>query len=174
MDILTLMIMGFGTYIGYKRGLMLELTDWCIMIFAGLVAFRGFRPFGSFMKRVLFKEWSQSSVENIAFWMLLMIFGIAILTAGLHIDRATREFDRIPPEVRNYGGMVTAFFKCLVICCLLAAYLPHNKGLAEAEKIALRGAASTRALHAMSGPVTVLVAIVTPEDIAAKFRKAIR
>lgn len=173
MDVITLLIMGFGTYVGYKRGLVLELTDWCVGLFAGMIAFRGFRPFGGFIHRIL-KEWPLETCENLAFWFLLMTFGLIIVTAGLHADRSTREFDRIPPEIRSYGGMTVAFFKCLTISCLLAAYLPTTKGLAAPEKIALNKAASTRALKSMSGPVSVLVSLVAPQDIAEKFRKAVR
>lgn len=174
MDVITLMIMGFGTYIGYKRGLILEMTDCCIGLFAGLVAFRGFRPFAGFLHRMPYlKEWQVPTLESISFWFLLLVFGIAILTAGLHLDRATREFDRIPSDVRGYGGGCVAFFKCLVICCLLAAYLPQSKGLATAERIQLNRAASTVALKNISAPVSVLVSIIAPEDIAAQFKKAV-
>lgn len=172
MDVITLMIMGFGTYIGYKRGLVLELTDWCIGLIAGTIAFRGFRPFGNFVHRIL-KEWPLETCENLAFWFLLMVFGLVIVTAGLHADRATREFDRIPPEIRAYGGAVVAFFKCLTICCLIAGYLPTTKGLASPEKLALSKAASTTALKTLGGPVVLLVSMVAPEDIAEKFRKSI-
>lgn len=173
MDVITLMILGFGTYIATRRGLVLELTDCCIMMFAGLVAFRGFRMVGSFIHRVA-PGFALSTSESIAFWGLLLVFGLMILTAGLHVDRATREFDRIPPEVRFYGGGCVGFFKCLVIAILLSAALPQSKGLAEAERLALNKASSTQALHAMSSPVGVMVSIIAPDDIADKFRKAVR
>lgn len=171
MDIVTLMIIGFGTAAGYKRGLVLEATDWLIGGIAGLAAFRGFRPFGAFLHRMI-KGWPINYCESIGFWILLLFFGVLILSAGLHVDRATREYDRIPPEVRNYGGAVSAFLKCLVICCVLCAYLPYSDGLAAAEKAALKRSASATALKSLAAPVGVLVAIIAPDDIAQKFRSA--
>jgi hypothetical protein len=172
MDIVTLMIIGFGTAAGYKRGLILEITDWLIGGIAGLIAFRGFRPLAGFMHRLI-KGWPVEYCERAGFWFLLLFFGIMILSLGLHIDRATREYDRIPPEVRNYGGAFSAFFKTLVICSLLCAYLPYSDGLAAAEKTALRRSTAATTLKALGPPVGVLVGIVTPEDIANKYRKAI-
>lgn len=173
LDILVVIVMGFGTYIGSKRGLMLELTDWCIMIFASLAAFRGFRPLGAFLHRMI-PAWPLPNCETIAFWFLLLVVGVGVLTVGLHADRATREFDRIPPEVRQYGGLTVAFFKCLVLACVLAATLPYSSGLSSAEKKAAKKSASATALRSVSGPVALIVGIVTPEDYAKKFRDALR
>lgn len=172
MDILTLMVMGFGTFAGYKRGLVLEATDWLIGGVAGLIAFRGFRPFGAFVHRIV-KSWPQETAESVCFWFLLLFAGLMILSAGLHIDRATREYDRIPPHVRAGGGTFLAFFKCLVISSLLSAYLPYSDGLAAAEKLAVRRSASAKALRGLSAPIGVIVAIITPEDIAQKYRDAV-
>lgn len=171
MDIVTLMVIGFGTYAGYKRGLVLEFGDWLIGGVAGLIAFRGFRPLGAFVHRIL-KSWPETYCERLSFWFLLMFFGLMIFSAALHVDRATREYDRIPPNVRNGGGTFLAFFKSLVIASLLAAYLPYSDGLATAEKIALRRSASAKALRGLAAPIGVIVAIITPDDIAQKFRDA--
>ena len=172
MDIVTLLIIGFGTYAGYKRGLVLEATDWLIGGVGGLIAFRGFRPLGAFMHRWI-KGWSVESCESVGFWFLMLTFGLLILSAGLHVDRATREFDRIPAEIRNFGGAASAFLKCLVISCLLCAYLPSSDGLATAEKKALRASMASRVLRGLSAPVGVLVSVITPEDIAKKYKEAV-
>ena len=171
MDVLTLLIMAIGTYIGYKRGLVLELTDWVIGFVAGFAAYRGFRPLGRTIFRMA-PGWGEDGSMNVAFWFLLLLVGIAILTAGLHIDRSTREFDRIPPEVRNYGGMVSAFGKSLALCILLAVYMPLSDGLAEAEKVGLRRSASATALRNLSPPIASVMGVIAPSDLAERFRKA--
>lgn len=173
LDLVVVMVIGFGTYAGYKRGLVLELTDWAMMIFASLVAFRGFRPLAGFLHRMI-PAWPLPNCESIAFWFLMLFFGIAILTVGLHIDRATREFDRIPPEVRAYGGTSVAFFKTIVISCVLAAVLPLSGGLAPAEKRAVKKSASATLLRGISAPVTAVVAVITPADLAKKFSDSLR
>lgn len=173
LDVLVMMLIGFGTYAGYKRGLVLELTDWAIMIFASLAAFRGFRPLAGFMHR-MFPGWTLPYCESIAFWILMLFFGLAILSAGLHIDRATREFDRIPPEARAYGGTGVAFFKTIVLSCLMAAMLPMSSGLAPAEKRAVKKSASAGLLRGISAPVTAVVSVITPADLAKKFSDSLR
>lgn len=173
LDIVVVMIIGFGTYIGTKRGLVLELTDWTVMILAGIVAFRGFRPLGEFLNRMI-KAWPLENCETIAFWFLLLFVGLAILTAGLHLDRQTREFDRIPPEIRNYGGGFVALSKSLTIACLVAVLLPYASGLTMAEAKSARRSAGATAMRALGTPVGVLVGIVCPSDLAEKWRKACR
>lgn len=165
------MVLGFGTAAGYKRGMILEMTDWAIGLIGGLVAFRGFRPFGGFIHRMI-PGWPEPTSQSIAFWFLLLFFGIMILSAGLHIDRATREQDRIPPEVRNYGGLVVAFVKCLIICSLLCAYLPYADGLTQSEKQGVRRALSSGIFRSLSAPINVLVSVIAPDDIAQKYRDA--
>lgn len=172
-DIITLMVLGFGTAAGYKRGLILEMTDWSIGMFAGLVAFRGFRPFGGFIHRMI-KGWPEPVAQKIAFWFLLLFFGIMILSAGLHIDRATREQDRIPPEIRKYGGLSVAFVKCLVIASLLCAYLPYSDGLTSAEKSGVRKAGSSQVLKSLAAPIGVLVTVIAPDDIAQQYKDAVK
>lgn len=170
---MTLMVMGFGTAAGYKRGVVLEMTDWAIGLIAGLIAFRGFRPFGSFIHRMI-KGWPEPTAQNIAFWFLLLFFGIMILSLGLHIDRAAREQDRVPPEVRNYGGLAVAFVKCLIISSLLCAYLPYSDGITASERSAVRKATSSTILKGLSAPIGVLVNIIAPDDIAQKYRDAVK
>lgn len=172
-DIICLMVLGFGTYAGYKRGLVLEMTDWSIGLVAGLIAFRGFRPFGGFVHRMI-PGWPEPTSQSISFWFLLLFFGIMVLSAGLHVDRATREGDRIPPEVRNYGGTLVAFVKCLVICSLLCAYLPYADGLTNAEKQGVRRAPSSSLFRSLSAPIGVLVSVIAPDDIAKKYREAVK
>lgn len=173
MDVITLMVLGFGTAAGYKRGLILEMTDWSIGLFAGAISLRGFRPFGGFIHRMI-PGWPPSTCDSVAFWFLLLFFGIMILSAGLHIDRATREYDRIPPEVRNYGGTAVAFFKCLIIASLLCAYLPYSDGITSAERSGVKKSASAQALRGLSAPIGTLVSVVAPEDIAKKYREAVK
>lgn len=170
-DIICLMVIGFGTAAGYKRGLVLEVTDWCIGIIAGLIAFRGFRPFGAFIHRMI-PGWPEPTAQSIGFWFLLLFFGIMVLSLGLHIDRAARENDNLPPEVRNYGGTVVAFVKCVIIASLLCAYLPYSDGLTNSERQGVRRAMSSVALRGLSAPVGVIVSLVTPADIAQKFRES--
>ncbi len=167
------MVIGFGTYAGYKRGLVLEITDWVIGLVAGLVAFRGFRPFGGFIHRMI-PGWPEPTSQSIAFWFLLLFCGIMILSGGLHVDRATRENDRIPPELRNYGGLAVAFVKCLLICSLLCAYLPYADGLTNSEKQGVRRAPSSGIFRGLSGPIGGLVGIIAPDDIAKKYRDAVK
>lgn len=167
------MVLGFGTYAGYKRGMVLEMTDWSIGLIAGLIAFRGFRPFGAFIHRMI-PGWPEPTAQSIGFWFLLLFFGIMILSAGLHVDRATREGDRIPPEIRNYGGLAVAFVKCLIICSLLCAYLPYADGLTQAEKQGVRRAPSSALFRGLSSPIGVIVSVVAPEDIAKKYREAVK
>jgi hypothetical protein len=171
MDGLTFLIIGIGTYIGYKRGLVLEVTDWFIGFVAGFAAFRGFRPLGKTIFRFA-PGWGEDGSMSVAFWFLLVFVGVAVLTAGLHIDRSTREFDRIPPEVRNYGGLVSAFVKSIVLCVLLAVYLPMSDGLAEAEKASLKRSGSATALRNISPPVAAIMGVIAPRDLAEKFQKA--
>ena len=173
MDVITLMVMGFGTAAGYKRGLILEITDWCIGLLAGAISLRGFRPFGGFLHRMI-PGWPPHTCESVAFWFLLLFFGIMILSAGLHIDRATREYDRIPPEVRNYGGAAVAFVKSLIIASLLCAYLPYSDGITSAERSGVKSSGSAQALRGLSAPISVLVSVVAPEDIAKKYRDAVK
>ena len=172
-DIICLMVIGFGSAAAYKRGLVLEMTDWTIGLVAGLAAFRGFRPFGGFIHRMI-PGWPEPTSQSIAFWFLLLFVGIMVLSAGLHIDRATREYDRIPPEVRNYGGLAVGFVKCLVIASLLCAYLPYSDGLTSAEKNGVRRAMSAGVLRSLSAPINVIVSIVAPDDIARKYREAVK
>lgn len=167
------MVLGFGTAAGYKRGVVLEITDWAIGMIAGLIAFRGFRPFGAFIHRMI-KGWPEPTAANIGFWFLLLFFGIMILSAGLHIDRAAREQDRVPPEVRKYGGLAVAFVKCLVIASLLCAYLPYSDGLTVAEKNAVHKAGSSQMLRGLSAPIGVLVNVIAPDDIAQKYKEAVK
>jgi len=172
MDIVALMIVGFGTAAGWKRGLVLEISDWGIGLVAGLIAFRGFRPLGSFLHRLI-KGWPQDTCESVGFWFLLLFFGVMVLSLGLHVDRATREFDRIPKTVRDYGGAIFAFFKCLVVSSLLCAYLPYSDGLAAAEKKALRNSTASTVLKGLRAPIGVLVRVIAPEDIAKKYDDAV-
>lgn len=173
MDVITLMVLGFGTAAGYKRGLILEMTDWSIGLFAGLVSLRGFRAFGGFIHRMI-PGWPAPTCESVAFWFLLLFFGVMILSAGLHIDRVTREYDRIPPEVRNYGGMSVAFVKCLVIASLLCAYLPYSDGITTAERSGVKASASAKTLRGLSAPIGTLVSVIAPADIAQKYRDAVK
>ena len=167
------MIIVFGTYAGTKRGLILELTDWTIMIIGGIFAFRGYRPLAGFLHRMI-KAWPPENCETIAFWFLVLFGGLAILTGGLHLDRQTREFDRIPPEIRRYGGGIVSFGKSLTIACLVAMLLPSAGGLTASEAKAARKSASAAAMRALSTPVGVIVAVICPSDLAEKFRKASR
>jgi len=173
MDVITLMVLGFGTAAGYKRGLVLEITDWCIGLFAGAISLRGYRAFGGFTHRMI-PGWTANGCDSLGFWFLLLFFGIMILSAGLHIDRTTREYDRIPPEVRNYGGMAVAFVKCLIIASLLCAYLPYSDGITSAERSGVKASATAQALRGLSAPIGTLVSMVAPEDIAKKYREAVK
>lgn len=170
MDILVLLVMGLGTFIGYKRGLVHEVTDCLIGVIGGFIAFRGFRPFGGFVLRMA-PGWGEDASMRFGFWFLFLVFGIAILTAGLHIDRATREFDRIPPEVRNYGGGLIAFFKCLVISILLAVYLPTADGISPSERAIIKRSAASTGLRVLSAPVGALMGVLCPADIAKRFNE---
>lgn len=173
LDLVILMIIVFGTYIGSKRGLILELTDWTILVLGGIIAFRGFRPLGAFMHRMV-KAWPPENCETMAFWFLILFGGLAILTGGLHLDRQTREFDRIPPEIRRYGGGIVAFGKSLTIACLVAVLLPFAGGLTVSEAKSARKSAGATAMRALATPVGVVVGIICPNDLAEKFRKASR
>jgi hypothetical protein len=173
-DVVLLLLIGGLTYAGYKRGLVVEVFDWIMLIVASTLTLRSYRIVAGAMRSAVLKGWDKDASEMVFFWLIFLPLCIVVITMGLHLDRVTREEDRIPEQIRNAGGGLVAFFKSLVLGCLLVAWLPTTHMLADSEKADFRHAAGTNIMRGLDGPVSGLIELAAPSDLAQPFIKQMK
>ena len=168
-DIFILGVIIGGTYVGTKRGLVLETTDWLMIVLGGTVAFRGYRPLAKALKAGVLAGWSKGAIEWLTFLFFLVPALVGILSLGLHLDRITKEQDRLPPEVRTYGGGVVAFAKYIVLMCIFVGWMPTTGGLSAPDAADFRKGAMVNVMRNLNAPAAGVVRVVAPSDMADKF-----
>jgi len=158
-----------GTYIGMKRGVVLEVSDWVMGIVSFTLAFRAYRPLAKALKAGFLHGWTQSWVDWFSFLFFLVPSLILILTVGLHFDRLSREQERIPEEIRKFGGLAVAVVKYIVLSCLFVGWFPTTGGLTTADARDFRNAMMVNLMRHLNPPAAGVVRVVAPTDLADKF-----
>lgn len=158
-----------GIYLGYYRGLILEIGDFVVGLGASLVGFRIFRGLGGALKGSLLSKWDTWWVNECSFYVLFLPTFILLITAVLQLDRVTKEQDRIPPEIRKYGGGFIGTFKTLTVACLFIGWMGGSGLMTEAETKGFHNAGFVRMIKGFSAPTQILVRLACPNDIADRF-----
>jgi uncharacterized membrane protein required for colicin V production len=170
-DIVLLLMIGGLTFAGYKRGVVVEVFDWITLIVAFSITLRIYRPIATGLRGAILKGWSQDATQGLVFWFFLIPLGLIAFTVGLHLDRVTRENERIPEQIRNVGGAIVGFLKSLALGCLLVAWIPTTSMLADTEKQEFHDAAGAATMRGLNGPISGLVRLAAPKDMADRFIK---
>lgn len=169
-DLFLVGLIAGGIYLGTARGVVQEVGDFVILLFSSLVGFRLFRAVGGFIKGIsVFSTWSASWLNGTVFLLLAGPTFIAILTGVLHLDRITKEQDRIPPELRKYGGGFVAIFKSFSVASLFIGLMACSGLMTESETTTFRNASVVKIVKSFSGPTQLLVRLACPSDIASYF-----
>ena len=170
-DLLLIIVIAGLTFAGFKRGMVHELTDWVVIIGAGTLGMRGCRIIGTALHNGPFAGWSESATFKLAFWMIFIPVALGLLSLGLHLDRVTREQERFPEAVRNYVGVVLAFFKSMVLASLIVVWIPNSNTMTPVETRSFHRAPMVNFVRLANPMVTALVYVTCPSDLAAKFGK---
>ena len=160
-----------GTYLGSHRGFVLEVTDWLMFLGSSLLGFRLYRWLGAALHSSFLKGWSEDWVNGFAFLFFALPTFILILSLGLHIDRVTKEQDRLPPEIRKYGGVVVAAIKYVIVAGLWIGFMNGSTLMTDSELVGFRKAGVVSAMRNMNGLGVIMVRIAAPTDLADKFIK---
>ena len=160
-----------GTYLGGYRGLVLEVTDWLMLLGSAFMGYRLYRWLGGALHASFLKGWGEDWVYGFAFLFFALPTFILILSLGLHLDRVTKEQDRLPPELRKYGGGLVAVVKYVVLSGLWVGFMNGSTLMTDSELGTFRKAGVVSAMRNMNGLGVIMVRIAAPSDIADKFIK---
>jgi hypothetical protein len=169
-DLFLVGLIAGGIYLGSVRGIVQEIGDFLIVLFSSLVGFRLYRAVGGFIKGIsVFSSWSPSWLNGTVFFLLAGPTFLAILTGVLHVDRLAKEQERIPSEVRKYGGAFVAIFKSFSVASLFIGLMACSGLMTESETATFRNAGVVKIVKGFSGPTQLLVRLAAPSDIASYF-----
>ena len=161
-----------GTYLGTFRGMILELTDWVMVLAAATTGYRCYEWLGTALKGSFLRGWSDSWIYGFSWLFFALPTFILFLSLGLHLDRVTKEQDRIPPEVRKYAGGAVALLKYIVLSGIWIGYMNVSDLMTPGETAQFRRASIVTALRNMNPAGVMMIRIAAPPDKAAKFIEA--
>jgi uncharacterized membrane protein required for colicin V production len=120
LDVILVVIMGLVVFGGYKRGLILEMFDWLVVILAATAAFGAYRA----MARALsFLGWDSQTLLGTSFFVVFCLVGTGVFVLGLMLDRSYRQ--TLPKPVNEACGSVLAFVKSFFLAWLILVMLWH-------------------------------------------------
>ena len=149
-------------YSGTQRGFLLEVTDWCVFLFAPAVALRWYRWIG---ETIRFIGWEQYLLRAWAAAITFGLVGIIIVVIGLtlHKDYA----HRIPKEINQATGLLLATAKAVLLgwaAMVTVWYLP----LEDAFRQSLHTAPIVNQVMHMAAPLAEgYVTAVAPRAVSA-------
>ena len=170
-DIFIIGVIGGGVYLGAYRGLVLELTDWLFCLGSATVGFRLYGWLGDALKSSFLRSWSDEWIYGVSWVFFALPTFIMILSAGLHVDRITKEQDRIPPEVRKYAGGFVALFKYVVMLGIWIGFMNGSTLMTDGELAQFRKAGMVTMMRTMNSVGVVMVRISAPQVMADKYIK---
>ena len=173
-DVVLLILLVGVTYAGYKRGLINELTDWAVIILGGTIAMRLCRPLGNALHGGPFAGWTESATYKLAFWIVFFPLFLGILSLGLHLDRVSKEQERIPEQMRAYPGLILAFVKAMTLASLFVTWVATSGTLTPTETREFHKSPMVNFVRAANPLVMGLVYVACPSDMAARFDKMMR
>ncbi len=160
-----------GIYGGYKRGLVLELGDIFALLFGFVLAYRIRAPLSKALYSGVLSAWGEDWVRGFVFLLVFIPVAGAILTAGFHLDRTSREHDRIPREVSETLGILVAIPKYLILACLITAWFNQSSMVTSRLRPALRKGPLVQTIRTLNPMAQALVSIAMPSDEADEFIK---
>ncbi len=157
------------TYGGYHRGLVLEVFDILTIVGGFTIALRGYEGLGFFLKNTILFAYTQEGANIIAFILLLVPSGLAVIACGLHLDRLAKERDRIPKDVRRWGGMATGFLKSILFGCLFVGLFAQTPYITSSDRVAFRKAPVVQRFRTIAPMFQPLVNIMASSKVAQRY-----
>ncbi|MBI3925097.1 MAG: CvpA family protein [Armatimonadetes bacterium] len=167
------MLVGLLTYAGYKRGLVPEIFDIVAIIGSLTAALRLYGPFGAALKSSILTAFSDPWAYGMAFFMIWIPVALILFTLGLHVDRVTKDEERIPQVVREWGGLAVALGKSVMLGCLFLGFLGMTPQLTVRDRTSFRTAPVVQAFRNFTPIFYPLVDMMAPQSTARRFRTVI-
>lgn len=160
----------FGvSFLGYKRGFIIALTEISVVIFSLAISMRLYRPLSGFFQRTFLGGWSELWTERLGFWLVFVPIALGIFTAGFHTDRIMREQERVSKEVHQWLGVMVGVVEALMLSCLFTAWLNQSEVMISRERPKFRRAPVVQLVRGLNGIFQPVVYIVAPADLAKDF-----
>lgn len=159
------------SYAGFKRGLIQELFDLLTLGLSFGLALRLYRPLGEWFHSGFFSGWSEEWCLRLAFMFLWVPLVIGLMSLGFHVDRVTKENERLPEAVQEYGGGMLAIVKSIILAVMFVAWLNQSDMMLERERPAFRRAPVVQLVRGLNSLVKPVVYLVYPTDMARDFIK---
>lgn len=169
LDIMIVLVLGVGIYGGYKRGVVAEAFDVICLLVGLTVACRVQAPLANTLNSGVLKAWGESWVWGFSFFIVFLPIAVAILTSGFHLDRVTKEQERIPREVSETGGLLIALPKYLILLCLFVAWFNQSWINLDRERGSLRRAPLVQLVRGLNPLAKPFVWLALPTERAKPF-----
>lgn len=168
-DLIILIFIALVTYIGFKRGLILEVFDLAILILDTALTLHIYKYFADFILSIF--PQAQKAAYLVSFIVIFILLGIVLVLIALAIDKVIKLTVILKP-FNSLGGALFAFAKAFLIIwiIILAIFLsPLKKEL----KHKVYHSSASKIVWSTTPYILDLVDLFAPTKFSEGLRKSI-
>lgn len=172
-DFFLVLLVAVLTWAGYKRGVVAELFDVLAIVGSLTLSLRLYSPLGDFLLGNILSAFTETWAYGIAFFLLWVPSALAIFCLGLHLDRITKDHDRIPKPVREWCGVLAGFGKSVLLGCLLIGLFAQTSFVGKRDLVAFRTAPVVQIFRGIGPAFQPVVTVMAPPAMARRYALAL-
>jgi uncharacterized membrane protein required for colicin V production len=161
LDLVLAVLIVLTVYGGARRGLILEMTDWCVFVLGSWVALCWYRTLAEMLR---FVGWEQFALRIWSGALLFGVVGLPLVVLGLMVERSLGH--KVPKPLTQACGVTLAVAKAFLLAWLAVVavwYLPAEPAVREARG---HGPVVSLVVRCVSPQTESFVYAVAPRSVA--------
>lgn len=169
MDLAALFFIGVFISLGYKRGIVLEITDFVAITLGGFMGFRLFEPISNLLFDRFFSGWSHNFLDRLIFFFLFSVTFLLVFSFGFHAQRKLKEDKKLEKEVDMKAGALLGAFKGVWLVVLCMGLFFYVDAVSPRERKKLKRGAVVRVLSGLATPISPFIYFMAPSKYAKDY-----
>lgn len=169
LDLVCMGLFGGSIYLATKRGIILEVTDFFILMVGGFISFRSYRAMGNLLHSTFFGKFSLVFLQRFCLIGVFTVIFLVTFAVALNFQRKVNEDKKLDKDLDVRMAIGFSFFKTILFIQLFLGFMFYNDAFPRRETKRLKRGPVVSALLGLSAFAKPVVYITTPLDIAKEF-----
>ena len=169
MDLMALFFIGVFTTLGYKRGIVLEITDFVAITLGGFMGFRLFEPISNVLFTRFFSGWNHNFLDRLLFFGLFTTTFLLVFSFGFHFQRKLKEDKKLEKEMDQKLGALIGAFKAVWLVTLCVGLFFYVDAVSPRHRKKLKRGMVIRMLSGLKLPISPFVYFMAPSKYAKDY-----
>ena len=169
LDLFCLGLFGGSIYLATKRGIILEVTDFFILMVGGFISFRSYRTMGKLLHGSFFSKFNLEFLERFCLIGVFTVIFLVTFAFALNFQRKVNEDKKLDKELDIRMAIAFGFFKTILFIQLFLGFMFYNDAFPRRETKKLKRGPVVSAFLGVSAFAKPVIYIITPSDIAKEF-----